>query len=81
MYALSDPGTIYHLLYSSSNFTLCGFRVQRLDDSVPHKRAELHFVTEVPSSRSLCKHCEQMQQRRKGMSDTADGMFLTNKSE
>jgi hypothetical protein len=72
VYALGIPGKRYHLLYAASSFTLCGFRVRRLEVRDQGKRAELHFVTVIPPDRSLCKHCAQMQQRRKEKSTRED---------
>jgi hypothetical protein len=65
MYAISIPGKIYHLLYLTSDFTLCGFKAQRLEVPASLKRAGLHFVSDIPANRSLCKHCAQMQARRR----------------
>ncbi len=64
MYAITIPGKTYHLLYLTRDFTLCGFKAQRLDVPASLKGAGLHFVSVIPVNRSLCKHCAQMQQRR-----------------
>jgi hypothetical protein len=65
MYAISIPGKLYHLLYPTSDFTLCGFKSRTLNAPVSSRRAPLHVVTEVSPDRSLCKQCAKMQQRRK----------------
>ena len=64
MYAIAIPGKTYHLLYPTGDFTLCGFKAQKLEVAASLNKAGLYAVSVIPVSRSLCKHCAQMQQRR-----------------
>jgi len=64
MYAVSIPGKIYHLLYPSSDFTLCGFKARRQSVTISSRRALLHIVPVSPPNRFLCKQCEKMRHRR-----------------
>lgn len=64
MYAISESSSIYHLLYPDQEYTLCGFRAERVSFQF-HDKAVLHVVEFVPPSRELCKQCDKMDQRRK----------------
>ena len=64
MYAVSMSSRVYHLLYASGAYTLCGFKALDLKVSDSNKSARLHRVPTIPSNRSLCKQCEKMAQRR-----------------
>ena len=55
-YALGTTSDIYHLVVTNEMETLCGLRVSRLKS-----QHALHVVTEV-SPRTICKHCERIQQ-------------------
>ena len=50
MYALASTSYVYHL--ARDHRTLCGLFVV----------GELRLVTEKPSDRILCKHCERLAQ-------------------
>lgn len=63
MYAISDASNIYHLLYPGQDYTLCGFRSEKID-SKSHQLA-LHTVEVLAPDRELCKQCDKMDQRRK----------------
>jgi hypothetical protein len=64
MYAVSMSSRVYHLLYASDAYTLCGFKALDLKVSDSNKPARLHRVLAIPANRSLCKQCEKMAQRR-----------------
>jgi len=51
----TDSG-IYHLVVRDDMETLCGLKVSRLKS-----QQALHLITEV-SPRTICKHCERIQQ-------------------
>ena len=55
-YASGTSSDIYHLVVRNEMETLCGLRVSRLKS-----QHALHVVTEV-SPRTICKHCERIQQ-------------------
>jgi len=54
----TDSG-IYHLVVRDDMETLCGLKVSRLKS-----QQALHLITEV-SPRTICKHCERIQQNAK----------------
>ena len=64
MYAVSMSSRVYHLLYASDAYTLCGFKVLDLKMSDTNKPTRLHGVPTIPSNRALCKQCEKMAERR-----------------
>jgi hypothetical protein len=64
MYAVSMSSRVYHLLYASDAYTLCGFKALSLKVPDSNKPARLHRVPAIPSNRSLCKQCEKMARRR-----------------
>ena len=66
MYAISESSSIYHLLYSDKNYTLCGFRAEK--HHLPAKGGLL-VVEIVPPHRELCKQCDKMKKRRKAVTE------------
>ena len=64
MHAISIPSKVYHLLYPTLNYTLCGFKAEKLDVPPSAKRAPLHIVSVVPANRILCSQCAKMQERQ-----------------
>lgn len=64
MYAVSDSSDLNHLLYPETDYTLCGFRAEKLAAPWSH-RLPLHVVATVPPNRELCKQCDKMDKRRK----------------
>jgi hypothetical protein len=64
MHAISVPSKVYHLLYPTLNYTLCGFKAEKLAVPPSAKRAPLHIVSVVPPNRLLCSHCAKMQERQ-----------------
>lgn len=63
MYAKSKRSKIYHLLYSSFDYTLCGQKAKRTDLEASRQGAGLHIVSEQPPNLTLCKQCEKMAYR------------------
>lgn len=63
MYAQSKRSKIYHLLYSTFDYTLCGQRARKVDLEGSTQGAGLRLVSEPPPNRMLCKQCEKMEQR------------------
>ena len=61
MYAQSKRSNIYHLLYSTVDYTLCG---QKLNPENPNEGLGLRLIPEEPPNNALCKQCEKMEQRR-----------------
>jgi len=55
-YASSTSSSVYHLVERKEMETLCGLKVSRLKF-----QQALHLVADV-SPRSICKHCERIQQ-------------------
>ena len=55
-YASGIGSDIYHLVVGKEMETLCGLKVSRLKS-----QQALHVVTEV-APRTICKHCERIQQ-------------------
>lgn len=63
MYAQSKRSKIYHLLYSTFDYTLCGQKAKKVDLEGSTQGAGLRLVSEQPPNRILCKQCEKMKQR------------------
>ena len=59
MYAIRNPGAVYHLVQAKSDLTLCGLRVISLGPSRSYQ-SSLHLVFSIPPKRNLCKHCERI---------------------
>jgi hypothetical protein len=64
MYAKSERSKIYHLLYSSFDYTLCGQKAKGVDLEGSTQVPGLRVVSEQPPNRMLCKQCEKMEQRK-----------------
>jgi len=64
MHAISVPSKVYHLLYPTFDYTLCGFKAVKLDVPLSAKRVPLHIVSVVPANRLLCSQCAKMQERQ-----------------
>jgi hypothetical protein len=60
MYATKHLNHIYHHVTPSGNHTVCGLRVSRLpiDANLP---GNLQLVEKVPPSKTICKHCERIE--------------------
>ena len=63
MYAKSKRSKIYHLLYSTFDYTLCGQKAKRVDLEGLSQAAGLPIVSDQPPNLTLCKQCEKMVQR------------------
>ena len=63
MYAKSKRSKIYHLLYSTFDYTLCGQKAKKLDLEGSIQGPGLRLVSEQPPNRMLCKQCEKMERR------------------
>ncbi len=63
MYAQSKRSQIYHLLYSTFDYTLCGQKAKKVDLEGSAQGAGLRLVSEQPPDSMLCKQCEKMEQR------------------
>jgi hypothetical protein len=62
MYATKFVNQIYHLMPPNGNHTLCGLRVSRipLGAKLP---GNLQLVSEIPPSKTICKHCERIKKQ------------------
>jgi hypothetical protein len=58
MYAIRPINGIYHLVTRGGQDTLCGLRVSRIASDRTGNRLQL--VDEMPSDRTICKHCERI---------------------
>jgi len=58
MYAIRPINDIYHLVTRGGQDTLCGLRVSRI--SFDRTGNRLQLVQELPSERTICKHCERI---------------------
>jgi hypothetical protein len=63
MYAQSKRSTIYHLLYSTFDYTLCGQKAKGSDPKGSTRKSGLGVVSEPPPNSMLCKQCERMEER------------------
>lgn len=63
MYAQSKRSRIYHLLYSTFDYTLCGQKTTAVYPENSHEVSGLGIISEQSPDRKLCKQCEQMEQR------------------
>jgi len=60
MYATKLVNQIYHLVPPKATAqTLCGLRVSRLPFGAK-LAGNLQLVTEIPPSKSICKHCKRI---------------------
>jgi hypothetical protein len=66
MYAQSKRSQIYHLLYSTFEYTLCGQKTKKVDLEGSAEGTGLRLVSEQPPNRMLCKQCDRMEQRTNG---------------
>ncbi len=64
MYAKSKRSKIYHLLYSTFDYTLCGQKPKGVDLERSTPGPGLRIVSAQPPNRMLCKQCEKMDQRK-----------------
>ena len=71
IYAISDSSSVFHLLYTDQNYTLCGVRAAKHDPQMP--KGGLYVVEIVPPNRELCKQCEKMKKRREAVADNQNG--------
>lgn len=61
MYATRFINRIYHLVSRSErDRTLCGLRVSRIPQEIK-LAGNLQLVEKVPPSKTICKHCERIQ--------------------
>ena len=60
--------SVYHLLYSDQNYTLCGFMVVKSD--AQFDKAVHHMVDSVPIGRGVSKQCDKMNNRRKQVAES-----------
>jgi len=58
MYAIRTINHIYHLVTRGGYDTLCGLRVSRIASA--HSGNSLQLVDDLPSERTICKHCERI---------------------
>ena len=58
MYAIRPINDIYHLVTRGGKDTLCGLRVSRISSDRTGNRLQL--VYEMPSDKTICKHCERI---------------------
>lgn len=73
MYAQSNRSKVYHLLYSTFDYTLCG---QRLNSEAATHEPGLRLVSEQPPNRLLCRQCEKMEERSNGKVKVAGALQL-----
>lgn len=59
MYAVKNPGDVYHLLQVDRAFTLCGLKVHKLQ-TTNQPTSSLNVSTDKPAGRLLCQHCSRM---------------------
>lgn len=58
MYAIRPINDIYHLVTRGGQDTLCGLRVSRITSDRTGNRLQL--VYDRPAERTICKHCERI---------------------
>ena len=63
MYAQSKRSKLYHLLYSTLDYTLCGQKAKGVALEGPTQGAGLRVVSGQPHHPMICKQCEKMAQR------------------
>lgn len=61
MYAVRPINEIYHVVTRGGQDTLCGLRVSRITSDRTGNR--LQVVHEMPSGRTICKHCERIKRQ------------------
>jgi hypothetical protein len=59
MYATKLLNNIYHLTQPGGTDTLCGLRVSRVPTGAKLP-GNLQLVKEVPQEKTVCKHCERI---------------------
>jgi hypothetical protein len=59
MYATRLLNEIYHLVPASGDYTLCGLRISRVPLGAK-MQGNLQRVEEVPQNKTVCKHCERI---------------------
>ena len=59
MYAIRQINEIYHLVTRGGHDTLCGLRVSRIASD--RGGNTLQLVSEMPIDRTICKHCERIE--------------------
>ena len=64
MYAIRPINDIYHLVTRGGQDTLCGLKVSRIASDRTGNRLQL--VNETPHERTICKHCERIQNQDSG---------------
>jgi len=63
-YAAGPARQVYHIVLDYSTYTLCGLKVTSLRSTLPAKGSgPLYLLSEKPKDRTLCKHCERLQER------------------
>ena len=63
-YAIRPINEIYHLVTRGGQDTLCGLKVSRIASDRTGNRLQL--VNELPHNRTICKHCERIQNQEPG---------------
>lgn len=58
MYAIRTINEIYHLVTRGGQDTLCGLRVSRIASD--HTGNRLQLVRDLPTEKTICKHCERI---------------------
>ena len=58
MYATRLITEIYHLVQPGGKHTVCGLRISRVISD--RKANTLQLVNELPTSVTICKHCERI---------------------
>jgi hypothetical protein len=64
MYAIRPINEIYHVVIRGGQDTLCGLRVNRI--AYDGRGNRLQLVNELPLGRTICKHCERIQNQESG---------------
>jgi len=64
MFAIRPINDIYHLVTRGGQDTLCGLKVSRIASDRTGNRLQL--VNELPHKRTICKHCERIQNQDGG---------------
>ena len=64
MFAIRPINDIYHLVTRGGQDTLCGLKVSRIAYDRTGNRLQL--VHELPVDRTICKHCERIQNQESG---------------
>jgi len=65
LYAFGPESRVYHIVLERGNYTVCGLNLNviNLKSKVPTKGSGRYVVSEKPTDRVLCEHCERLTRR------------------